>query len=127
MKQLPSYLWTIDSTWTQGDHLFIVSHTVVSEQLWSHVLLGPSLSVEASGSVELRHTIVRQLHIYPVLWVERPDENVARFNVTVDDVERVKVADSIGHLREGEKREKDEKERERGVNKMKLQNFLQHT
>ena len=94
------------------DHLFIVSHTVVSEQLWSHVLFGPSLSIEASGSVELRHTIVCQLHIYPMLWVERPDENVARFDVAVDDVERVKVADSISHLREGEKREK---ERERKV------------
>ena len=79
-------------------HLLIVGHVAMAKQLWSHVLLGASVSVESTGSVELGHAVVGELDAHTPLWVEGPDENVARLYVPVDNVERVEVADSVSHL-----------------------------
>lgn len=70
----------------------------MAKQFRSHVLLGAPVSVQTPRGVELRHAVVGQLDVDSSLGMEGPDEDIARLDVPVNDVERVKVADAISNL-----------------------------
>ncbi len=73
----------------------------MAKQFRGHILLGAPLSVQSPRGVELRHTVVGKLHVHSsLLVVEGPDEDVARLDVPVNNVEGVQVADTISNLQE---------------------------
>lgn len=73
----------------------------MAKQFGGHVLLGAPVSVQSPRGVELRHTVVGQLHVDTLLGMEGPDEHVARLDVPVHDVEGMQVADAISNLGNG--------------------------
>ena len=56
------------------------------------------MATESRGRGELGDSVVCQLDVHSFGWVQRPHQDIARLDVSVDDVERMEVANTISYL-----------------------------